>query len=341
MTTKKKMGRFLVIVIVLIAASITIVTLYDNVIANIKLSQTNGIKQVKERNFEMVWDHLEYLSDLANSQATEVAVNIEKDIKEQFDLSQLEQSLNTNDEVQLKKLHQVLRDNIDGVYLAGVKNNRNSIIVLQGYDTILEDLFIGPESYKTDSGYSLSNPPTLSKYMDNTYNKYLLQNAINKISTHSDQPIAIEPYNCSGENHEQLTEMNYDNLKRIYMNEGIRGIKGYQFLVPVYITDTGDIFGKKDTVNGVPQKNNKFVIIQTFNLHDHLIRIKPEFDEKEEITDVIQRYDRILNSLYIFGIILCSTLVIIILYFFSLYNAIIDAEDNEEDSDQEEKSDEY
>ena len=119
-----------------------------------------------------------------------------------------------------------------------------------------------------------------------------------------------------------IDEMNYDNLKEVYVNEGLKGLKNYQFLVPIYITDTGDIFGNSDIIGGVPQNTHKFIIIQTYNIYDQLTNMMPEYGDSSYIKNINERYDSILSMLYLCGIIVCITIVIMILYFFSVYNAI-------------------
>lgn len=47
-----------------------------------------------------------------------------------------------------------------------------------------------------------------------------------------------------------ITEMTYEQLKSVYVKEGITGLRNYQFLVPIYITDTGDIFGMMILLEG-------------------------------------------------------------------------------------------
>ena len=94
-------------------------------------------------------------------------------------------------------------------------------------------------------------------------------------------------------------------------------------MVPVYITDTGDIFGQSDIVQGIHQDTHKFIIIQTFNLYDQIMSTKSDFGDDDYLGRLNSRYDRILNSLYILGIVVCALIALIIIYFLSIYNALI------------------
>lgn len=323
---KSKINRLVSIILLTLASFIIILTVCDNAIISIKNSRAAAIEDVKKRDFATVWmSILNYIDD-AEKQTSGVATNIENDIKINFDLAELQTLLDNGDSEARRKLSEIFRNNIDGVYAGEVNNNRNSIIILEGYDTIVEDLFVDPDS--REEGVTIKDPssPSLSKYKDTTYNKELFLSAIRKIRTHTDQLIAIEPYNYINGDHEKIPELNYQNLERVYINEGVQGLRNYQFLVPVYITDSGDIFGQKDVENGVPQENHKFIVIQTFNIYDQIMYNSPEFGDDDYIKRINSRYDRILNSLYIMGIIICTLIVFIILYFFSLYNILITKE---------------
>lgn len=323
---RSKINRLISIILLTLASFIIILTVCDNAILSIKNSRAAAIEDVKKRDFDTVWmSILNYMED-AEKQTSGVATNIENDIRANFDLKDFQTKLDNGDVEAREKLSEIFRENIDGVYIGEVNNNRNSIIILEGYDSIVEDLFVDPES--REEGAVIENPssPTLSQYQNTTYNKELFTSAVRKIRTHTDKIIAIEPYNYIKGEHEKIPEMNYHNLKRVYINEGVQGLRNYQFLAPVYITDSGDIFGQKDIENGVPRENHKFIVIQTFNIYDQIMFNSPEFGDDDYIGRINARYDRILNSLYIMGIIICTLIVFIIVYFFSLYNILITKE---------------
>lgn len=323
---KSRINRLISIILLTLASFMIILTVCDNAILSIKNSRAVAIEDVKKRDFATVWmSILNYIED-AQKQTSGVATNIENDIKNTFDLAELKTLLDNGDPEARQKLSQIFRENIDGVYVGDVNNNRNSIIILEGYDIIIEDLFVDPDSREEDAVLKDPSSPRLSKYKDTTYNKELFSSAVRKIRTHTDQIIAIEPYNYIKTDHEKISELNYQNLERVYVNEGVQGLKNYQFLVPVYITDSGDIFGQKDIENGVPRENHKFIIIQTFNIYDQITYHSPDFGDDDYIKRINSRYDRILNSLYIMGIIICTLIVFIIVYFFSLYNILITKE---------------
>lgn len=86
-----------------------------------------------------------------------------------------------------------------------------------------------------------------------------------------------ELYSNSISTHLMLSEMNIDKMIDVYYNEGLESLKAYELLVPVYITNTGDIFGTKDT-NSIGEKinNYKIMVIQRINVYDALIDYKSD-----------------------------------------------------------------
>ena len=79
------------------------------------------------------------------------------------------------------------------------------------------------------------------------------------------------------DSHLILSEMKIEKMLDVYYNEGLESLKGYELLVPVYITNTGDIFGTKDT-NSIGEKinNYKIMVIQRVNVYDALIEYKSD-----------------------------------------------------------------
>lgn len=320
---RNKTAQYITIILILLISFIIVLTMCDYAIITIKNTKESAIINVKKRDFEAIWAYVESLKQVAEEQTDQIAINIEQEIRNNYDLEQLETELDNNNPVYEKEIHDIIRSNIDGVYLGDIKNNRNSMIVLEGYNTIMEDLFVDPDS--RENKVSIDKPIiTLSDYRETTYNVQLFDSAIRKIRTHTNHTIIIEPYNYLGDDHMKIKEGNYSTLEDVYLKEGITGLRNYQFLVPVYITDTGDIFGQKDIVNGKRQDNHKFIVIQTFNIYDQILNLKPEFGDDDYLGNMIRNYDNILMSLYILGIVVCAIIVLIVTYFASLYNLLID-----------------
>lgn len=325
-----KKRRYIIVIITILMAFTSSIILYNFAVDNIKQSKEDALSQSLSFEYDKIWDHLQNLIQLSNLNATQVANSIERDIKTSFDMDKLKTALDNNDQEYVKRLHNIFEKNTEGKYLNNINNNRNAFMVLSGSVQIQEDYTIDISDNKDLSFYENKD---FAKYGKLSYNKELFDNALDKIKNHSGGIIAMEPENSSSsKNHIKLKEITFSNLKKVYTKEGIEGLRGYKFLVPVYITDTGDIFGQKDIKKGEPQTNHKFIVIQTFHLYDQLKSAHPTYEYKQYEKSVMQRYDRILDMLHVLGIAICAAVALSILYIFSLYNIIVDSTQQDENN---------
>lgn len=118
------------------------------------------------------------------------------------------------------------------------------------------------------------------KFKNTHFNTILAEKAINALKNMNNDKndfIFWELNHNKANGHLILTELDIDKMLDIYYNEGLESLKGYELLVPVYITNTGDIFGTKDT-NSIGEKinNYKIMVIQRINVYDALIDYKSD-----------------------------------------------------------------
>lgn len=324
-SSKKRVRNFIIVILLLLSTFAGILGACNFAIVTIKDNREDQIIDARKRDFEVIWGTLQSYLNSSKSQTKEIATNIENDINETFDLNELKYGLDSNDPTYEKAVYDIIRNNIEGIHFGGIENNRNSMIVLEGYDTIMEDFLIDPQSRDDDKDSITTTGKSLLEYKDTTYNIKLFSTAVRKIRNHTTSIIAIEPYDyIDSEDHMLISEMNYENLESVYVKEGFIGLKNYQFLVPVYITDTGDIFGQQDIEHGIRQDNHKFIVIQTFNLFDQITSYRPDVGDDDYIHRINVRYDEILNVLYILGIISVCMITVIVIYSFTIYNMLID-----------------
>lgn len=323
---KKRVKNLIIIILLLLVSFIGIIGTCNIAIEDVKEARESQTVDARKRDFEVIWESLQICLAKSRSQTKDIATSIENDVRESFNLEDLERGLDENDPEYNQELYEVIRKHIEHVHFGGLENNRNSMIVLEGYNTIIEDFLVDPDSRDESKSKNIVSGKNILEYEKTTYNKKLFSSAMQKIRNHTTGIIAIEPYNYidDSDDHELICEMNYANLERVYINEGIDGLKNYQFLVPVYITDTGDIFGQQDIEHGVRQDTHKFIVIQTFNLYDQLISIKPDIGDDDYLSRLNSRYDGILNMLYILGTITVLVITVIVIYSFSLYNMLLD-----------------
>lgn len=321
----KKLVAVAITIIVIFASSLF---LYNYIIDSVKLTKEDAIAQAQLERYDYIWGYLNTLIDTADQHTTIVSASIESDIKEQFDLDELYYALESNDTAVQKQLEQIFIDNIEDEYFGGLDNHRNSMMILTGKGDIVEDYTLDRTMIKDSSIYTNKS---FLRYESVALNKILVRDAYNKIKSHSTGIIAVEIYDrLENPDHTLITEVSYTSMKDVYVKEGIAGFKNYQFLVPVYITDTGDIFGQQDIVAGEPQDTYKFIVVQSVSLYDQLLSINAGVEDTEYLKPIETRYNNIIDQLHLLGIVICVAVVLCILYIMSLYNVIADERDKEE-----------
>lgn len=311
----RKMAIFIASILLIFGAAIL---LYSAVLSSVKNAKQSAMDQAKDTKFDLIWTQLQLSLEESYANAAIVAEHIERDIKTEFDLTDLKDALDTNDADAYQRLSKLVAKNIERISLNDIDNHRNSVMVMTGDGIILED-------YTIDLSTKIPAGDNFNKYLDTSYNKELFLDALRKLKIHSEYIIAIENIDCTGnDDHIKVSDVNRNTLKQVFDAEGLAGLQNYEFMTPVYITDTGDIFGTKDIIGGIPQENHKFVIVQTFNLYDQIIRNDHEYADNDYEDSIIERYDDVLVMLYIFGIILVVAIAACILYMMALYNFITD-----------------
>lgn len=311
----RKMAIFIASILLIFGAAIL---LYSAVLSSVKNAKQSAMDQAKDTKFDLIWTQLQLSLEESYANAEIIAEHIERDIKTEFDLTDLKDALDTNDADAYRRLSKLVAKNIERISLNDIDNHRNSVMVMTGDGIILED-------YTIDLSTKIPAGDNFNKYLDTSYNKELFLDALRKLKIHSEYIIAIENIDYTGnDDHIKVSDVNRNTLKQVFDAEGLAGLQNYEFMTPVYITDTGDIFGTKDIVGGIPQENHKFVIVQTFNLYDQIIRNDHEYADNNYEDSIIERYDDVLVMLYIFGIILVVAIAACILYMMALYNFITD-----------------
>lgn len=311
----RKMAIFIASILFIFGAAIL---LYSAVLSSVKDAKQSAMNQAKDTKFELIWTQLQLSLEESYASANIISERIEHDIVSEFDLTELKNALDDNDTDAYQRLSQLVARNIEKVSLNNIDNHRNSVLVMTGDGVILED-------YTVDLSSKIPAGENFNKYLDISYNKKLFSNAIRKLKIHSEYIIAVENFDYTGNpNHIKVSEVNRNTLKKVFDAEGLAGLQNYEFMTPVYITDTGDIFGTKDIVGGIPQENHKFIIIQTFNLYDQIMRNNHEYADNDYEYSIAERYNNVLLMLYIFGIILVITIAACISYMMALYNFITD-----------------
>lgn len=314
----KKYRSYKYRVLILVLLFVISVVSFETVIQMVQTERVHQEAELKERDFDVIWDFLCSCISVAENDAQHLAEDLENTVKEEYGLEKLEEDLNNGDKEKFIDILDRLADEYDSSSL--VDNNRNSCIILEGFDTILVDRMVDISKVNKDVEHH-----TFSDYGEISINKKLFNTAqrllMNKTTTN---PIMLEVHDYGEvDNHILIDSCSYDNLKKVYMAEGVLGLHNYQFLVPVYITETGDIFGNPDLREGNPINNHKFIVIVTFNLYDNLIKMRPDFEQADYYDELDFGYDSILTAVYMSFCITCIVFFIVTLYYVKNYNDAI------------------
>ena len=327
---KQSSKTFLTTILFAVCFFTLTVFVYKTVIDKIVDNKQNTIESFKEEQFDVIWTSLKTLQMQAENEVTEVSQNIEKDILNlpSEELLKLQKDMTNNTLNQ--NLHEILNENIKKSGLNGIKNHMNGIVVMT-IDGYIEDF----NYYRTNKEND-SNVRTWELVVDNSYNKELEKDAIDKLLNRGSGVIALESFNLTkDDNHILINELTYESLLEVFLKEGMNGLRNYQIFVPYYITDFGDIFGTPDIIHGSKVDNNKLIVVQEFNLHDQIINNHGELFNDQQTKDLINRYEELLRLLYILGLTFITSMLGFIIYLCTIYNDMInvDAEDDEEKDD--------
>ena len=195
------------------------------------------------------------------------------------------------------------------------KELHNKNIIVGSMDKILWNRTYG--EYSTD----LKDDYTLEDVIYKTYNQELSREAIDTILKLNSQKNDFIIWK-SGKSNIEISNNNIDELLNELQkyNYDINELKGYDILIPVYITEDGDILGVKDVDRiGRYNDNCKMVLVQKLNLYDILspnkYNIKNYKDEVIRIQDMIEQLtdDEIIKNIYllliIIGIVISSGVI--------------------------------
>ena len=195
------------------------------------------------------------------------------------------------------------------------KELHNKNIIVGSMNKILWNRTYG--EYSTD----LKDDYTLEDVIYKTYNQELSREAIDTILKLNSQKNDFIIWK-SGKSNIEISNNNIDELLNELQkyNYDINELKGYDILIPVYITEDGDILGVKDVdMIGRYNDNCKMVLVQKLNLYDILspnkYNIENYKDEVIRIQDMIEQLtdDEIIKNIYllliIIGIVISSGVI--------------------------------
>ena len=296
-------------------SSIFIILYYSNVVNQYKNEHAELVQDYHEKKFNELWEFLNnQMAYEAKTNIKAASDSIEKEISD-LDLDKLKRELDSG--VYSCELTSIFKRNLDDLVLHGVDNGKNGAMVISNDFVIMTNSYY---LYPTEA----DSTHLFSKIISSGYNKKLASDALDKIYQQDNSLICIEYLEHENPNHIMITEPSRQQLKNVYLKEGLDGFKNYQFLVPIYITEKGDVFGQTDIVNGErTDMNHKFIVIQEFNLYDQLYENYYDLFDDSYISNLNGMYEITKSSLYILGLAVIGFVLLVIFEFIAVYNNFI------------------
>lgn len=319
---KKVIAKVVTIILIIMASALL---LFVYLVSTIKSSRTSAIRDNQNSSFERVYAELQLLRTQAYDNCKNITDDMEYDLR-QLDLEKIKADMDNG--YIGEEIYDVIEKHTKGVSLNNINNYKNGITVMT-QDGVLEDF-----NYERSADKKIR---TWESEIENAWNKELEKDAIDKILIHASKRLIAMEKNDMGHGHMKINEMTKANLKKVYLAEGIEGLRNYQFKVACYITETGDIFGQEDIVRGIQQKTHKIIVVQEFNLYDQLQQLSPDlFESSVELVEIERRYSMISSITYILGLFFISTVITLLFYFSHMYNYYIWVYSNAESEESDE-----
>lgn len=318
MRKRKTIRAFLVnIVFVLFMCSSTFV-MFNILVNNTKEFQTANINILRDAKFDSIIEAINEVSSDAYDYLMPLSQDLEKDLRSNCDIKQLEEDLNNG--IINEEFQNVLKTYTYKRYFSNLKNDKNDIFIAN-HHKILADFSHDTTYQKSDRTWeeeiaSFANPESAAR-------------ALKRLYIQDDSMIVWEREESSNENHTYYKNITVETMHKIYKDEGLEGLKNYQVLVPIYITTDGDIFGKPDISNGLQVNNNKIIVVQEFNIYEQLQKDYPDIIDEQDVKIVEQNYEHMMIHLHTFGVVYIIAIIGVIVSTCTRFNTTLEQEEND------------
>lgn len=258
-----------------------------------------------------------YIDAVSTSKLKDISNELTDNIYDNLDMVVLKSELESG----------IVSDDLETIFRKAILNK----CTVAGLDKDINNIFVcNSKGILADYSkiYATDNESTRTWEVESArqQNVELFNNSIQSMIRQDVTTMFVEESVISDdENHKVVTRMTESELISIVEAEGLNGIKNYTFLVPVYIMENNDIFGTNDIIGGRRVANNKFILVQRYNLYDYirLYHINEQFDH--EATEY--QFNTIFTLIYIFIIIYALSIIIFIIYSILVLNRAIDEQE--------------
>ena len=283
---------------------------YQNDTLDNRLKAATSVYQLSK------WQDIEGVIELstaaARNNARDVANDIVRNIQTEYpDINTLREEFDAGI-YNSAKFTKLIIESIRDRYLYDIKSNNNDIFVINRMGVIADMNVLKFNQVQR----------SFTDEMNTHYNPELgfasLENIILK---KSDSLVFYEPNYPISNEHQIVKYPSMDQLRQVFYKEGLDGLKNYTFLVPVYITDDGDLFGNPDISNdGKVNMTHKIIVVQRFNVYDIIKHsFASQIDTKEQMHDNTVAQIQESKNFYTFAFVAMLLLDMIIMLFFLVY----------------------
>lgn len=320
-TARKIFPFFILAVIVVLCSHVLIFRAQYN-------QDIEEVSETDQQISNLEWDYIrsvlyeDFLA--AQTQSKGVAMQITRDLRAAYpDITVLKSQMENPLAVSNPQYLQIMKNDIRNIYLYNIANDSNDIFICNR-DGVIMDLSL--------STAGDSYPNTWDKVYARHVNPKLAELAVGQIFDQTEQIIFWQdkaPFGVDTEggvkNHYLMEAPTIQELRKLYDNEGLEGLRYIEFLAPAYITTSGDIFGVEDIdIHGVKTVTSKIVVVQTFNLYQQLMtRHSAELARYEAFRQNMVKDRRFVLTEHAFYVIIITILVILTVYFLMAFNNII------------------
>lgn len=277
----------------------------------------------QEARWNSVETELERSIEIGRFGLVNASNKIQVEVKQQLDMDRLKESLSKN--LPYPEFDLILRNSLQkNIYTQqGMDQNRNSIFVITNGRVIAN--YSHDKKFVSGGGTELGNTESVDALTSLAYNKPLCDNALKKIEAQYKDNIIWQYHSPKDKTMPMYEDVDMSTLKDIFIKYGVEGLKSYTILIPVYITDYGNIFDEYDTPETLG-KNNKLVLVQKLNIGDCLNAHYPKALTMLDLDEIKTNYALFVTYIRIFECILYISIITYICIVVVNLNKIISEE---------------
>lgn len=246
--------------------------LYTLASRNYVQMENDLVRAQKEEEWKLVETLIYENSDKAQEKAQSVAEKITFELVKEYKDNNDQLKYDIDNLSPTSGLSIILDNNIKGKYL-NYENEDNTIFVANQTGIVSDKSLSGADKDRT-----------WTKEVSKSENHRLTAQMRDALIGQKNILIFSESNSSENPNHYKMKEMRLDELRKLYISEGLNGLKHVRILVPAYITRTGDIFGVDDVdAIGNRQENHKLIVVQRFSIYDIISTKYTDVSAKNEL----------------------------------------------------------